>query len=80
MKAAKAIEKQVQKALKEAAKQEKEEQLRLQRVDREPSQARRTGKKKERRPMDTIIEEEVEKEVRITSHRRLVHRPKHLTN
>ena len=77
-KATKAAERQAQKELKEAAKQEKEEQLALRRVSKEPSDVRKTGKQKVRRRMATIVEEEVEKEVRVTSHGRLVHRPKHL--
>ena len=78
VKATKAAERQARKELKETAKQEKEEQLTLRRVSKEPSDARKTGKQKVQRPIAAIVEEEVEKEVRVTSHGRLVHRPKHL--
>ena len=50
----------------------------LRRVSKEPSDARKTGKQKVQRPIAAIIEEEVEKEVRVTSHGRLIYRPKHL--
>ena len=80
VKAAKAAEKQAQKELREANKKEKDEQLRLRRLSTDQYRVQKTGKKKVKRPIATIEEEEVVEEVRITSHGRLVHRPKHLNS
>ena len=78
VKAVKAAEKQAQKELRKAAKKEKEEQLRLRRLSIGPYRIQKIVKKKVRRPIATIKEEKVIKEIKTILRGRLVYRPKYL--
>ena len=78
MKVSHAADKQAQLELREAAKRDREEQLRLQKESTEVRNASTKSKKVINRPITTLVEEEKEKVVQTTSRGRLVHRPKHL--
>ena len=76
LKASLAADKQRQLELREAAKRDHEEQLRLQKESIEVREATTKGKKVADRPATVPEEEEVKAVVQATSRGRLVHRPK----
>ena len=75
-KAMKAAEKQAQWELKEAAKRDRQKQLRLQKEATETIEAKKSRKKMAKEPILPIVEEEVEEVVIATSEGKHVQRPK----
>ena len=80
LKASQTADRQFQLELREAAKRDKDEQLRLQKESTEARKATTKAQKVANRPIAAPEEEEVEGVVQTTSRGRLVHRPKRFEN
>ena len=78
MKAAKAVERLAQQELKETARREKAEQERLRKESIEVIKATKTPKKVVKKPKPTVVEEEAEEVVGVSSRGRQLQRSKRL--